>query len=229
MRFAISPLVAGAAVAGLAAALALPSGGAPTETATAVRVASVSSPHALGSSGPHAPTRESAMSAQAAPQAPKRTEDAAVMVGEPIRGEKVWDAGKLGRRHVTTAVTYPMKPPVGGDHHPVWMNCDGIVYDRPIREENAVHSLEHGAVWVTYNDRAPAADVHKLEDKVRRIPYAMMSPVKDQAGPVMLSAWGRQLTVGSADDPRVDQFLTKYVQGPQTPEPGATCAGGLTA
>jgi hypothetical protein len=45
----------------------------------------------------------------------------------------------------------------------------------------------------------------------------------------MLSAWGHQLSVNTAADPRVDQFLTKYVQGAQTPEPGAACTNGLTA
>ncbi|MEV3990895.1 DUF3105 domain-containing protein [Streptomyces sp. NPDC049837] len=145
----------------------------------------------------------------------------------PIADEKSWDAKKLGRNHVTQAVTYPMKPPVGGDHDQVWMNCDRDVYKKPIPERNAVHSLEHGAVWVTYNDKAPAADVKKLEEKVGKTSYSFMSPVKDQAGAIMLSAWGKQVTVDGADDPRVDAFFTKYVQGPQTPEPGAACTNGL--
>ena len=59
--------------------------------------------------------------------------------------------------------------------------------------------------------------------------WSLMSPYQDQAGTIMLSAWGKQLTVDSADDPRVNQFFTKYVQGPQTPEPGAACTGGLDA
>ncbi|GAA2475583.1 DUF3105 domain-containing protein [Streptomyces gobitricini] len=145
----------------------------------------------------------------------------------PIKDEKTWDAKKLGRNHPTTPVSYPMKPPVGGDHHPAWQNCDGDVYKKPVRNENAVHSLEHGAVWVTYNDKAPAADVKKLEEKVGKTSYSLMSPVKDQAGAIMLSAWGKQVTVDGADDPRVDAFFTKYIQGPQTPEPGAACTGGV--
>ncbi|MFI2458241.1 DUF3105 domain-containing protein [Streptomyces sp. NPDC019539] len=218
MRFVISPLVAGTAVVGLAAALALPSPTEPAKTATAVEVASAGSPQAPGNADTDA-GHESAT---------KTMEDRAGVTGEPIRGEKSWDARTLGRRHVTTAVVYPMKPPVGGDHHPVWMNCDGNIYDKPISDMNAVHSLEHGAVWVTYNDRALAADVYKLKDRVSRTSYAMMSPVKDQAGAIMLTAWGKQVTVSGADDPRVDQFLTKYAQGPQTPEPGAPCTGGLS-
>ncbi|MEU9008467.1 DUF3105 domain-containing protein [Streptomyces sp. NPDC048479] len=147
----------------------------------------------------------------------------------PITGEKSWNAKKLGRTHVTKTVTYPMKPPVGGDHNQVWMNCNGDVYKEPIPDMNAVHSLEHGAVWVTYNDKAPAADVTKLGEKVKKTPYTLMSPVKNQSGAIMLSAWGKQVTVDSADDPRVNQFFTKYVQGTQTPEPGAACTNGLGA
>ncbi|MFF3401561.1 DUF3105 domain-containing protein [Streptomyces sp. NPDC002659] len=145
----------------------------------------------------------------------------------PVTGEKSWDAKKLGRTHVTKTVTYPMKPPVGGDHNQVWMNCNGDVYKEPVPDMNAVHSLEHGAVWVTYNDKASAGDVSKLSEKVKKTPYTLMSPFKGQAGPIMLSAWGKQLTVDSASDPRVSQFFTKYVQGAQTPEPGAACTNGL--
>ncbi|MFC9426202.1 DUF3105 domain-containing protein [Streptomyces sp. NPDC056987] len=147
----------------------------------------------------------------------------------PVKEEKSWDAKKLGRNHVTEAVKYPMTPAVGGDHNQVWMNCDGDVYKEAIPDVNAVHSLEHGAVWVTYNDKASDEDVKALADKVGKTPYTLMSPVKDQDGTIMLSAWGKQVSVDSASDSRVGQFLTKYVQGEQTPEPGAACTGGMGA
>ncbi|MCX4777985.1 DUF3105 domain-containing protein [Streptomyces sp. NBC_01264] len=145
----------------------------------------------------------------------------------PVAGEQTWDAKKLGRNHVETPVKYEMTPPVGGDHNPRWMNCNGDVYKNPIPEINAVHSLEHGAVWVTYNEKAAPADVEKLAGTVSKRPYTLMSPVKEQSGTIMLSAWGKQLTVDKADDARVAAFLTKYVQGAQTPEPGAACTNGL--
>ncbi|MEU8504005.1 DUF3105 domain-containing protein [Streptomyces brevispora] len=144
----------------------------------------------------------------------------------PVQGEKSWD--KLSQEHVAKKVDYPMNPPVGGDHNPVWMNCDADVYTEAIPKENAVHSLEHGAVWVTYTGEAKPADVKKLGERVSATPYSLMSPVEDQAAPLMLSAWGKQLTVKSATDARVAQFFTKYVQGPQTPEPGAACSGGIS-
>lgn len=161
-------------------------------------------------------------------QAEQRTKDEAEAIRKnPVAGEQAWDAKKLGRNHVQTPVTYEMNPPVGGDHHPRWMNCNGDVYQNPVPQVNAVHSLEHGAVWVTYNEKAAKADVDKLAERVGKTPYTLMSPVKEQAGAIMLSAWGKQLTVEKADDPRVAQFFTKYVQGEQTPEPGAACTSGL--
>ncbi|MFE7132123.1 DUF3105 domain-containing protein [Streptomyces sp. NPDC057638] len=153
---------------------------------------------------------------------------AEALKAQPIASEQTWDPKKLGRTHVDKRVNYPQKPPVGGDHHQAWMNCNGDVYKESIPNENAVHSLEHGAVWVTYNDKAPKAEVEKLEKRVKKTPYSMMSPVGDQTGAIMLTAWGKQVTVDNAADKRVEQFFGKYIQGPQTPEPGAACVNGVT-
>ncbi|MFE1252148.1 DUF3105 domain-containing protein [Streptomyces sp. NPDC058766] len=142
-------------------------------------------------------------------------------------GVKTWQ-GKLSRNHVAKAVKYASQPPVGGDHNQVWMNCNGDVYTKELNNTNAVHSLEHGAVWVTYNADAEKADVDALAAKVKKTPYTLMSPVDDQKDPIMLSAWGHQRTVTGASDPDVDSFFEKFVQGEQTPEPGAACTNGLS-
>ncbi|CAM5605862.1 MULTISPECIES: DUF3105 domain-containing protein [Streptomyces] len=142
-------------------------------------------------------------------------------------GLKTWK-GTLGRTHVTTAVKYPVEPPVGGDHDRVWMNCNGDVYTKAVNNMNAVHSLEHGAVWVTYNSKAPKADVEALAAKVKQTPYTLMSPDDGQQDPIVLTAWGVQRTVTGAKDPNVGKFFETYVQGKQTPEPGAACTGGMS-
>lgn len=132
----------------------------------------------------------------------------------------------LSREHTTDAVGYPQSPPVGGDHDPQWVDCTGTVYPEPLRDENAVHALEHGAVWVTYDDSLSADDVSTLAAKVDGAPYTFLSPYPGQSSPVVLTAWGVQLGVDDTTDPRIDEFLTAYRQGPQTPEPGATCEAG---
>ncbi len=141
-------------------------------------------------------------------------------------GVSVWKGGKLSQTHVNKTVKYPVEPPVGGDHNPVWQNCNGDVYAEAVANENAVHSLEHGAVWVTYTSKADKKDVEALAAKVKQTPYTLMSPYEDQKSPIMLSAWGAQRAVTGADDPDLGKFFEKYVQGEQTPEPGAACTGG---
>jgi hypothetical protein len=145
----------------------------------------------------------------------------------PVKGEQTWS--KLGRNHVAKDVDYPMSPAAGGDHNAVWVSCDAKVYTKELQEENAVHSLEHGAVWVTYNDEASKDDVDTLSEKVSATQYSFLSPHRNQSSPIVLTAWGHQLKVDKASDPRVATFMSKYVQGSQTPEPGASCSGGTGA
>lgn len=127
------------------------------------------------------------------------------------------------REHTTEPVTYAQSPPVGGNHNPTWLNCG--VYTSPVPDELAVHSLEHGAVWVTYRPDLPAAQVEKLTKEVPDT-YMVVSPRDGLPGPVVASAWGTQLVLTGVDDPRLAEFITAYRQGPQTPEPGAACTGG---
>lgn len=133
--------------------------------------------------------------------------------------------GKLAQDHVTTSVNYDVIPPVGGPHNPVWQNCG--IYDKPITNENGVHSLEHGAVWITYQPNLPADAVEKLRAQVRGKGYILLTPYTGLNSPVVASAWGVQLKLDSASDPRLATFISTYRSGPQTPEPGAACTGGV--
>lgn len=126
------------------------------------------------------------------------------------------------RSHVAGNVEYPQTPPVGGAHSAEWLACNSAIYSTPVVNEKAVHSLEHGAVWITYRESVSEEEVARLAEKVGD--YTFMSPYPTQSGSIMLSAWGLQLTVDSPDDSRIESFLNEYRQGKQTPEPGATCA-----
>jgi hypothetical protein len=127
--------------------------------------------------------------------------------------------------HVQGPVSYPQTPPVGGKHAAIWQNAG--FYDTPIANENAVHSLEHGAVWITYRPELPQEQVDRLRDLVRGGGYLIASPYPGLPAPVVASAWGLQLRLDSAEDPRLEQFIRAFRQGPQTPERGASLAGGV--
>ncbi|HET6445771.1 MAG TPA: DUF3105 domain-containing protein [candidate division Zixibacteria bacterium] len=115
-------------------------------------------------------------------------------------------------------------PPVGGIHSGIWQNCG--IYDEPVLAKNAVHSMEHGAVWIAYQPDLAEGEVARLQDAVRGEPYALLSPYPGLKSPVVLTAWGIQLELDSAKDGRISDFVDRYQQGPQTPERGASCVDG---
>ncbi len=129
------------------------------------------------------------------------------------------------RNHVEGTVSYPQTPPVGGDHNPVWQNCG--FYSSPVRNENAVHSMEHGAVWITYQPDLPSDQVEVLRNLAHDNTYVLVSPFPDSPAPVVASAWGKQLQLDSANDPRLEQFVSAFREGPQAPERGAPCTNGI--
>lgn len=130
----------------------------------------------------------------------------------------------LSRTHTNSPVHYPQTPPVGGDHNPVWQNCG--YYSQPLHNENAVHSMEHGTVWITYEPNLPKDQVDLLANLGRGQPFMLVSPYPGLPAPVVASAWGVQEWFHTANDPKLNEFVSTYRQGPQTPEPGALCTNG---
>lgn len=132
-----------------------------------------------------------------------------------------------GGQHVQAPqqVAYDQSPPFGGPHDQYWATCTGTVYDQPVRTENVVHSLEHGAVWIAYQpDKLSQAAVDKLRKRVKGESYMLMSPVPTLDSPISLQSWGHQLKLKRADDPRIDQFITALRTNRFAyPEVGASC------
>jgi len=136
---------------------------------------------------------------------------------------ETYDVGPAGE-HTQGDVDYDQTPPTGGEHNDVWQNSG--FYEEPVRDENAVHTLEHGAVWITYAPDLPQAQKDQIRQLVEGQTCVLASPHPDLQAPVVASAWGKQLTLESADSPDLEQFVRAFRQGPQTQEPGATCTGG---
>jgi hypothetical protein len=114
---------------------------------------------------------------------------------------------------------------VGGDHSPEWQNCG--FYSRPVRNENAVHSMELGAVWITYQPELQPDPVNRIRQLAVGQTYVLASPYPKLASPVVVSAWGRQLSLDSAEDPRLEQFIRVFRLAATAPESGAPCGGGV--
>jgi hypothetical protein len=134
-----------------------------------------------------------------------------------------------GAGHVDGDISYTSEIPAGGQHNPVWQNCG--IYEEPIRTENAIHSMEHGAVWIAYNADLPADQVEQLRELIRdersRLRnFYILSPKEGLSSPIIVTAWRAQLKVDNASDDNILKFMQRFHIGPYTPERGATCSGG---
>ncbi|GAA4674901.1 hypothetical protein Prum_030330 [Phytohabitans rumicis] len=132
-------------------------------------------------------------------------------------------------QHQQGKIQYTVSPPVAGPHNQDWQNCMGDVYDAQIANEHAVHSLEHGAVWITYQPNLPAAQVEELAAKVRGQEKMLMSPYEGLDKPISLQAWGYQLKVDNANDGRIDEFIKALRVNASVEGPTISCAQGITA
>lgn len=126
--------------------------------------------------------------------------------------------------HVEGVVDHEQTPPAGGPHNAAWLNCG--VYTEPVPNENAVHSLEHGALWVTYDPALSDADVDALRAKLPST-YVVLSPFEGLPSSIVLSGWNTQLQVDEVDDERIPAFIEEYWQSQDVPEPGALCTGAI--
>jgi hypothetical protein len=129
--------------------------------------------------------------------------------------------------HVEGTVDYEQSPPAGGPHNQVWLNCG--VYDQTVPNENAVHAMEHGAVWVTYDaDALSDDDLASLRSQLPSS-YVILSPYDGLDSPIVLSNWNHQLKLDSVDDARIPEFLEEYWRSQDVPEPNALCSGAPDA
>lgn len=138
---------------------------------------------------------------------------------DPLMGIERQD---YGTEHVGTAeemVIPPDEPPVSGPHFPQWLP-EGGAYEQPVQDGNALHNLEHGMVWITYDPTLVTpeqiATLNEFaEDRSRDV---IVSPREANAAPITAASWRRILTMDEADTELLDQFVRTNLN--RSPEPG---------
>jgi hypothetical protein len=151
-------------------------------------------------------------------------DDTAAVTGQEASLDGVLVVADLSPEHRDDDVDYEQVPPIGGPHDEIWLACGP--FDEPVRDENAVHDLEHGTVWITYQPDLADEDVAALEAVLPD--DGIMSPYEDLPAPVVVTVWGAQLRLSGPDDPRLRLFLEEYGDGSTAPEAMASCEGGTT-
>ncbi len=162
------------------------------------------------------PNEDTAMPAAGVDEAPSQPPPK-----NPPEGVRTYPA--TTNRNLNESITYDQDPPTNGDHAPYWQNCG--FYSSPVENEAAVHSLDHGAVWVTYQPDLPDDQVAILRDLARQ-EYVLVSPYPGLSASVVATAWRNQLELTGADDPRLQQFVDQFRVSETAPRSGNGCTGG---
>jgi len=136
-----------------------------------------------------------------------------------ILGEEI---PEQGRNHISQGSTqhgpYNSNPPTSGPHWPQPAQCK--IYTEEIADESVIHSLEHGAVWVTYKDNGELGDnlTALVENNSTKV---ILSPRSENDSAVAVVSWGRILKLEGFDEQQIDEFINVYRNS--GPEPFAPC------
>ncbi len=133
-------------------------------------------------------------------------------------------ATELPRKHVKNAKYFSF-PPMGGDHNVQWQNCG--VYEQPIKDENAVHSLEHGAVWIAYRPDIDSQQRQALVKFSLGRPYILLAPYPRLEAPITILAWGHRIKMQKINQDILARFTQKFAGSLKAPEPAGPCIGGI--
>lgn len=120
-------------------------------------------------------------------------------------------------------ISYDRDPPTNGDHAPIWQNCG--FYSEPVENETAVHSMDHGVVWITYQPDLSQDQIETLRG-LGQEEYVLVSPYPGLSAPVVATAWRNQLELEGADDPRLRQFVDQFRILETAPLSGNKCFNG---
>jgi len=152
----------------------------------------------------------------------KKPDPAQPLPGDPPEGIEVYPP--TTNRTVEGPIHYDRKPPTNGNHAPLWQNCG--YYPEPIQDRHAVHSMDHGVVWITYRPHLPHQQLETLRSYGDEN-YVIVSPYPDQRAPVIATSWRVQLELDGANDPRLDQFVIQFKTSELAPLSGNRCILGV--
>ena len=125
--------------------------------------------------------------------------------------------------HTMASVTYAQRPPHSGDHSPVWQKCG--FYREPVGDEHAVHSLEHGSVWIAYRPNLAADQIELLRPLAGVEEQVIVSPYPGLTSALVVTSWGHQQSFDTVDIGQLEAAIQTLRTSGQAPEPNGGCDG----
>jgi hypothetical protein len=133
------------------------------------------------------------------------------------RVETYSDAGENDHAAQGETVTYEESPPVSGRHAPNPAPCG--TYGEPVPNENLVHSLEHGAVYLLYSPELPPDQIAQLEEIASGYEENVLSaPYEgEMETPIAVGSWGERMDLDEVDEDAIATYIDTFAgEGPES-------------
>lgn len=118
-----------------------------------------------------------------------------------------------GQGHIAVGVAhepYNSNPPTSGPHYANPARTG--FYSEVLPDEQLVHNLEHGEIWIAYRPGLPAEVIEQLKDYPGV--FVIVTPREQNETDIALVAWERldkfNLEGGRLDTQRIADFILRY-------------------
>ncbi|MFB6212733.1 MAG: DUF3105 domain-containing protein [Candidatus Magasanikbacteria bacterium] len=127
--------------------------------------------------------------------------------GLSLQGKKV---SIMNRKHIDKGVNfknYNSNPPTSGPH---WTNQAGWgVYSKPLPDEQLVHNLEHGGIWISYKPKkVSSSTLDQMKNLAQKYTNAViLTPRSKNDSPIAVASWGRLMKLKKFQRKKVEKFI----------------------
>lgn len=112
-----------------------------------------------------------------------------------------------GQTHIAVGATHPAynsNPPSSGSHYA--QPATWGVHDTELPDEQIIHNLEHGGIWISYKGinattTAALAEIAQSQSKI------IMEPRANNDAPIILVSWGRVQKFQTYDEQAILAFI----------------------
>lgn len=110
---------------------------------------------------------------------------------------------------------YNTNPPTSGNHYAQPANWG--IYAEALPDEQLVHNLEHGGIWISYRDPGNVELVEQLKNIADDYSLKVIMTARPQNdSAIAVAAWGRLLKLDTFDRGQILDFLKAYInKGPE--------------
>jgi hypothetical protein len=122
------------------------------------------------------------------------------------------DYANQGQEHIKIGVTHPpynSNPPTSGWHYE--QPAPWGVHTEALPDEAAVHNLEHGGIWISYNpDKVDKKTIEQLTNLTKSYKSkVILTPRKANETKIALASWTKLETLDSFDEAKIKDFIAR--------------------